>query len=109
EGASHDSVERRTGESMPEPLSGPVRGRRTPRSRKKGTGLAGHLALQPTRSSPPQVSERVLVPGNQPDQRPQRLECRVPDPRRNQDPPRPTLRRSAGRSPSLNPRKENQR
>ncbi len=59
------------------------------------------LARQSARSHPAQVPERVLVPGNQPHQRPQRLKRRRLDPRRDQDAAGLPVRRPGGQGSLL--------
>ena len=86
--------------TSPEP--GPARGRRASRVGRPGPPAARRPPARPARGDPPEVPERLLLPGDQPDQRAQRRQRRLPDPRRPEDHPRTTRRRPPGQGPSLN-------
>ena len=80
----------------------PCRGARDARIGGAGLEGAGEPPAQPARGDPPEIPERLLLPGDQPHQRPQRLERRVPDPHGTEDDPPPPGRRPPHPRPGLN-------
>src|SRR6185437_305086 len=106
EGETHDSDQRRTGPRVPQLRPEPPRRRRAPRCDRPGARAPRAPARQPARGDPAEVSEWLLVPRDQPDQRPQRDQRRLPDPHRAQDPSRPAPRRGRPRGRSHERRSE---